>query len=74
MDSFNNQGEQGFNSGSQNQVQSTGQEDYVDKGLDAFEKKEGLPENRGINEKITDTARNMFEKDTGVDVPDKFSN
>ncbi|KAJ7243814.1 hypothetical protein B0H12DRAFT_998255, partial [Mycena haematopus] len=41
------------------------QEDYVDKGVDAFERKEGLPDNRATNEKITDSARNMFEKDTG---------
>ncbi|KZV77368.1 hypothetical protein PENSPDRAFT_679540 [Peniophora sp. CONT] len=55
-------------------MQSTGNEDYGDKGLDAIEKKEGLPENRGLNEKITDGARGAFEKETGVDVPDKFSN
>ncbi|VDB95859.1 unnamed protein product [Peniophora sp. CBMAI 1063] len=72
MDSILNKGEQALNSGSQNQ--STGQEDYGDKGLDAIEKKEGIPENRNINEKVTDTARNTFEKDTGVDVPDKVSN
>lgn len=34
-------------------------------GLDAIEKKEGVPENRGINEKITDTAREGFESATG---------
>ncbi|KAJ7197689.1 hypothetical protein B0H12DRAFT_1245001 [Mycena haematopus] len=32
------------------------QEDYVDKGVDAFERKEGLPDNRATNEKITDSA------------------
>ena len=81
----------------QNQVQ---REDYLDKGLDAAEKKFGgaagqdTQKNRGVNEKIvslvllafklhelniltftqTDGARNMFEKATGKDVPDKVSN
>ncbi|KAL2014207.1 hypothetical protein VTN00DRAFT_1732 [Thermoascus crustaceus] len=46
------------------------QEDYLDKGLDAFEKKycQGKidpQQSRGINEKITDTARETFEKMTG---------
>merc|ERR1712039_235101 len=56
------------------------QEDYLDKGLDAVEKKFGgsmgqnTEKNRGINEKITDGARNMFEKATGKNVPEKFSN
>jgi len=54
-------------------------EDYLDKGLDAVEKKFGQgkvnPEqSRGMNEKITDGARNMFEKATGKDIPDKYSN
>ncbi|KAJ4291171.1 hypothetical protein N0V90_010369 [Kalmusia sp. IMI 367209] len=55
-------------------------EDYLDKGLDSIEKKFGgsmgqdTQKNRGINEKITDGARNMFEKATGKNVPDKFSN
>ncbi|KAI4655810.1 hypothetical protein J4E93_000525 [Alternaria ventricosa] len=61
----------------QNQAQ---REDYLDKGLDAAEKKFGgaagqdTQKNRGVNEKITDGARNMFEKATGKDVPDKVSN
>ncbi|KAF2086315.1 hypothetical protein K490DRAFT_20515, partial [Saccharata proteae CBS 121410] len=51
-------------------------EDYLDKGLDYAEKKEGMDsqKNRGMNEKITDGARGMFEKATGKDVPDKVSN
>ncbi|KAJ7200159.1 hypothetical protein GGX14DRAFT_660675 [Mycena pura] len=53
---------------------NSGQEDYVDKGLDALERKEGIPDNRATNEKITDGARNLFEKATGRDVPSKFSN
>ncbi|KAF6219218.1 hypothetical protein HO133_005043 [Letharia lupina] len=56
-----------------------GQEDYLDKGLDAAEKKFGQgkvdpQKERGVNEKVTDKARGMFEKATGKHVPDKFSN
>ncbi|ORY09780.1 hypothetical protein BCR34DRAFT_443528, partial [Clohesyomyces aquaticus] len=51
-----------------------GNQDYGDKGISAAEKKFGLPENRGVNEKITDGAREQFEKATGKNVPDKFSN
>ncbi|KAL8744043.1 MAG: hypothetical protein Q9184_008043, partial [Pyrenodesmia sp. 2 TL-2023] len=42
-----------------------GQEDYLDKGLAAGEKQFGIPENKGMNEKITDQGREMFEKQTG---------
>ncbi|KAL8707702.1 MAG: hypothetical protein Q9225_007718 [Loekoesia sp. 1 TL-2023] len=47
-----------------------GQEDYLDKGLDAAEKRFGGgkidPEKqRGMNEKITDQGREMFERSTG---------
>ncbi|KAG9596092.1 hypothetical protein KCU97_g4932, partial [Aureobasidium melanogenum] len=43
-----------------------GQEDYVDKGLDSLERKEGQDPSklRSVNEKVTDTARGMFEKAT----------
>jgi len=56
-----------------------GQEDYLDKGVDAAEKKFGQgkvdpAKERGMNEKVTDKARGMFEKATGKDIPDKFSN
>ncbi|KAG9558662.1 hypothetical protein KCU77_g4868, partial [Aureobasidium melanogenum] len=53
-----------------------GQEDYVDKGLDSLERKEGQDPSklRSVNEKVTDTARGMFEKATGKNVPDKVSN
>ncbi|KAI9822384.1 MAG: hypothetical protein M1827_000103 [Pycnora praestabilis] len=50
------------------------QDDYVDKGVSAAEKKFGLPDNKGTNEKVTDKARGMFEKATGKNVPDKVSN
>lgn len=30
--------------------------------------------NRNVNEKITDSARNLFEKATGKNVPEEFSN
>ncbi|KAF2764291.1 hypothetical protein EJ03DRAFT_355890 [Teratosphaeria nubilosa] len=61
---------------------AAGQEDYMDKGLDAVEKKVGTSTGhqmdpnkmRSTNEKITDKARNMFEKATGANVPDKVSN
>ncbi|KAE9978552.1 hypothetical protein BLS_000485 [Venturia inaequalis] len=49
-------------------------EDYVDKALDMGEKKFGVKSDRSVNEKVTDTARNMFEKATGKNVPDKVSN
>ncbi|KAK3168107.1 hypothetical protein OEA41_004553 [Lepraria neglecta] len=49
---------------------NAGQEDYLDKGLDAVEKKFGQgkvtpAKERGVNEKVTDNARGMFEKMTG---------
>ncbi|PSK46095.1 hypothetical protein C1H76_8842 [Elsinoe australis] len=51
-------------------------EDYGDKGLDAIEKKAGQDPSklRQVNEKVTDTARGMFEKSSGKKVPEKFSN
>ncbi|OQO01565.1 hypothetical protein B0A48_12601 [Cryoendolithus antarcticus] len=58
-------------------------EDYLDKGLDAVEKKFGGQVGHGVNdpnkmrstnEKITDKARGVFEKATGKHVPDKVSN
>ena len=48
--------------------------DYLDKGLEAVEKKFGgerfagadaMQKNRGMNEKITDTIRKLIEKITG---------
>ncbi|KAF2150021.1 hypothetical protein K461DRAFT_323513 [Myriangium duriaei CBS 260.36] len=53
-----------------------GQEDYVDKGVDFLEKKEGKDPSklRQVNEKVTDTARGMFEKATGKPVNPKISN
>ncbi|KAJ6534491.1 hypothetical protein DFH09DRAFT_1325382 [Mycena vulgaris] len=51
-----------------------GSEDYLDKGLDAVEKKEGIPDNRATNEKITDGARSAFESVTGNNVSSKISN
>ncbi|CAI6338822.1 unnamed protein product [Periconia digitata] len=58
----------------------TEKRDYLDKGLDAAEKKWGgewgqdTEKHRALNEKITDGARNAFEKATGKHVPEKFSN
>jgi len=53
---------------------ATGQEDYADKGLDVIEKKFGHTQSRNTNEKITDGARNLFEKVTGKKVSEKISN
>ncbi|KAI4817292.1 hypothetical protein E4T44_09821 [Aureobasidium sp. EXF-8845] len=55
---------------------AAGKEDYLDKGIDSLEKKQGQDPNklRSVNEKVTDTARGMFEKATGKNVPDKVSN
>ncbi|KAJ5917972.1 hypothetical protein N7454_010347 [Penicillium verhagenii] len=68
----------GSSSGSSNN-QAGGQEDYVDKALDAGERKFGggkvdPAKMRSTNEKITDTAREKFESATGKKVPEKFSN
>ncbi|KAF2121834.1 hypothetical protein BDV96DRAFT_639918 [Lophiotrema nucula] len=61
-------------SGNKQPSNNAGQQDYGDKGVDAAEKKFGLPQNRGVNEKVTDGARDYIEKATGKDIPDKFSN
>ena len=54
--------------------QDTSKEDYLDKGLDAGEKKFGMSQSRETNEMITDRGRETFEKATGKHVPDKVSN
>ncbi|KAH8727152.1 hypothetical protein GQ44DRAFT_704594 [Phaeosphaeriaceae sp. PMI808] len=60
--------------------QPAGNKDYGDKALESAEKKFGgsmgqnTEKNRGINEKITDSARGAFEKATGKHVPEKVSN
>ncbi|KAJ7914703.1 hypothetical protein B0H13DRAFT_1711932 [Mycena leptocephala] len=64
----------GNNNNTSTGMQSTGNEDYVDKGLDALERKEGIPDNRATNEKITDAARGAYEKVTGGNVSSKISN
>ncbi|KAJ7736689.1 hypothetical protein B0H16DRAFT_1573545 [Mycena metata] len=68
-------GQSGGMTGQQN-TNSGGGEDYLDKALDFGEKKfgGGREVGRGTNEKITDGLRSGFEKLTGKDVPDKFSN
>ncbi|KAJ6533517.1 hypothetical protein B0H19DRAFT_1186124 [Mycena capillaripes] len=67
-------GSTGTGMGNSGSMGNQGQDDYVDKGLAAFERKQGMPDNRATNEKITDGARNLFEKATGRDVPSKISN
>ncbi|GIJ88069.1 hypothetical protein Asppvi_006985 [Aspergillus pseudoviridinutans] len=72
----------GSNSASANQTQGQPQgqrEDYVDRGLDYAEQRVGggkvdSAKMRSTNEKITDTAREKFEKATGRKVPEKISN
>ncbi|KAF3390338.1 hypothetical protein F1880_009422 [Penicillium rolfsii] len=59
--------------------QAAGNEDYLDKALDSAERKYGggkvdPAKMRSTNEKITDGAREQFEKLTGKHVPEKFSN
>ncbi|TVY86598.1 hypothetical protein LAWI1_G005343 [Lachnellula willkommii] len=58
----------------QGQTGNASQEDYGDKGLDFVEKKSGHTMGRDTNEKITDGARNAYEKATGSTVNSKFSN
>ncbi|KAJ6477937.1 hypothetical protein C8R47DRAFT_1323286 [Mycena vitilis] len=60
--------------GMQSNQAAGGQEDYVDKGLDFIEKKLGHTQNRNTNEKITDAAREQYEKLTGKPVSSKISN
>ncbi|KAA6410202.1 MAG: hypothetical protein FRX48_05623 [Lasallia pustulata] len=57
--------------------------DYLDKALEAAEKKFGgarfsgpdaAGKNRAMNEKITDGIRKMIEKVTGRKMPAKYSN
>jgi len=67
--------------GTSQQAANTGgqQEDYLDKGLDALERKFGggkvdPVKQRETNEKVTDKARDFAEKKFGFHVPGKFSN
>ncbi|KAF1984540.1 hypothetical protein K402DRAFT_395559 [Aulographum hederae CBS 113979] len=60
--------------GSSSTGNNAGKEDYVDKGLDALEKKTGYSQSRETNEKMTDGARDLYEKQTGSKVSDKISN
>ncbi|KAL8721739.1 MAG: hypothetical protein Q9225_001637 [Loekoesia sp. 1 TL-2023] len=57
--------------------------DYLDKALDAVEKKlpgkrfqgpDAVQKNRALNEKITDAIRKGIEKVTGRKLPSKVSN
>jgi hypothetical protein len=52
---------------------TAGTEDYGDKGLDFAEKKLGFSQSRETNEKITDGARDLFEKVTGKKIDSKVS-
>jgi len=56
-------------------AQAAGQkEDYGDKAFDFLSKKAGHQFDRNTSEKITDGARNVFEKATGKKVDPKISN
>ncbi|RFU34259.1 hypothetical protein B7463_g2054, partial [Scytalidium lignicola] len=70
----NQQGQGNANNASNQAGGSNQQEDYGDKGLDFIEKKTGHNMGRDTNEKITDGARNMFEKATGKHIDSKYSN
>ncbi|WWC66296.1 uncharacterized protein I206_100197 [Kwoniella pini CBS 10737] len=49
--------------------QATGQQDYLDKGVDYGLKKTGHGQNASTTEKISDGVRTGFKKLTGKDVP-----
>ncbi|KAJ3562394.1 hypothetical protein NPX13_g8583 [Xylaria arbuscula] len=76
MDAFKNLGNQGQDKTNQTANAAAGQkDDYGDKAAQFLNKKYN---NNSLDksqlEKITDGAREGFEKLTGKDVPDKFSN
>ena len=48
-----------------------GQQEYLDKGIAAAEKKTGYSQSAQTNEKITDAGRDMYEKQTGSKVNSK---
>ncbi|WRT64182.1 uncharacterized protein IL334_001111 [Kwoniella shivajii] len=48
---------------------STGQQDYLDKGVDMGLKKAGHGQDASKTEKISDGVRSGFKKLTGKDVP-----
>ncbi|KAL1844074.1 hypothetical protein VTK73DRAFT_2657 [Phialemonium thermophilum] len=50
------------------------QQDYGDKAFDLLAKKSGHNVDQNTGEKITDGARNLFEKTTGKKVNPKISN
>ncbi|KAJ5512268.1 hypothetical protein N7463_001820 [Penicillium fimorum] len=56
----------------QNNTQQS--DDYVDKAFAAGVKKSGYNLDRNMQEKITDGAREAYEKATGKQVSDKISN
>jgi len=52
-------------------------EEFLDKAVDSVESKLGMGNSqthRAQNEKITDKARDLFEKKTGKNVPNNVSN
>ncbi|KJK84351.1 hypothetical protein H634G_00715 [Metarhizium anisopliae BRIP 53293] len=73
-----NQQNQGGNSSSNNNTQNQQggdqQQDYGDKAFDFVAKKAGLNLSREQEEKITDGARQAYEKYSGKNVDPKYSN
>ncbi|ROT38426.1 hypothetical protein SODALDRAFT_332995 [Sodiomyces alkalinus F11] len=79
MDTIKNTMKGGSDSSKQQQsssqsAQSGQKEDYGDKAFSAASQKTGQNIDRDTQEKMTDTGRDMFEKGTGKNVPEKFSN
>ncbi|KAL8725355.1 MAG: hypothetical protein Q9166_007415 [cf. Caloplaca sp. 2 TL-2023] len=58
-------GKVGGDKGEQKPAAGGEQKDYLDKGLEAGEKRFGVNAGSGTNEKITDQGREFFEKQTG---------
>lgn len=78
MNSFtgntNTTGNAGGNPLTGNTQQTGGQtQDYGDKAFDALAKKSGHNVNQSTGEKITDGARGLFEKATGLVLPHMHS-
>ncbi|KID88323.1 hypothetical protein MGU_04733 [Metarhizium guizhouense ARSEF 977] len=73
-DNQQNQGGNSSNNNNQNQQGGDQQQDYGDKAFDFVAKKAGLNLSREQEEKITDGARQAYEKYSGKSVDSKYSN
>ncbi|KID97822.1 hypothetical protein MAJ_06308, partial [Metarhizium majus ARSEF 297] len=70
----NQGGNSSNNNNNQNQQGGDQQQDYGDKAFDFVAKKAGLNLSREQEEKITDGARQAYEKYSGKSVDSKYSN